>query len=80
MGAANVVGMAVLAPATYDVVWSLFALAGLALTVVALVRWWRADVRYSFVWFVVILLVPWLGAAAFLLTVPGRREIGRAHV
>ena len=59
-------------PAMYDVLWSLVVLVALPLVVVALLRWRTAELQYPVVWLLVILLLPALGAAAFLVRAPGR--------
>lgn len=59
-------------PATYDVLWSLAVLVAFPIGVVALLRWRKADLQHPLVWLLVILLLPVLGATAFLVRPQGR--------
>ena len=74
--------MTPLLPATYDLAWSVVALLGLVLTVVSLVRWrdrWRSGLRSgasAAAWLLVILLLPWLGAAVHLAVTPRPEAVG----
>lgn len=64
---------AVILPASYDIVWSILALASLVLLAVAGVRWARTSfdsAAVQLVWAAVILLVPVLGPIAFLVLSP----------
>ena len=58
-------------PAAYDVLWSLTVLVALPLAVVALLRWRKAGLRHPLLWLLVILLLPLLGPAVFLVAAPG---------
>lgn len=58
-----------LLPSTYDLAWSVMAITGVVLAVVALVRWLRqsrSDLT-GLVQLAVIIRLPWLGPAAYLL-------------
>ena len=62
-------GTGLMLPATYDIVWSVAALAALVLFCFALVRWTKVEFSsgsLSLLWLVVIVFVPIFGAASFL--------------
>ncbi|NLF05750.1 MAG: hypothetical protein GX593_12225 [Actinomycetales bacterium] len=72
----------VLVPPSYDIAFSVVALLGLALFVLAIVRWWRLDLSGTFVgllWFLVILLVPVLGPLVFLATLRLAPSLGEGR-
>ncbi len=66
-------------PAVYDVLWSLAVLVPLPLVVVALLRWRTAELQHPLAWLLAILLLPVLGAVAYLVTAPGRGPVGAAQ-
>ena len=68
-------GADVILPASYDLIWSVTAAAGLALLIWALIRWARTQFTsgtVALLWLALILMLPVLGPAAFLLSSPGR--------
>ncbi|MEV8267405.1 PLDc N-terminal domain-containing protein [Microbacterium sp. NPDC076911] len=69
-----------LAPASYDVIWSIVMLAIAVLTVVAMVSWWRATKWLSLterlMWVMLIVFVPLFGPLAWFAI--GRRCVAQA--
>lgn len=64
----------------YDVSWMVLAAAALVLLLVALVRWGRDTTTaglLTVVWLLVVLMVPLIGPAAYLLSRPMRRHDGQ---
>ncbi|MFZ2274906.1 PLDc N-terminal domain-containing protein [Corynebacterium variabile] len=59
-----------LVPDGYDVFWSVLTLVAVVLLFVAFLRWYRTKSQLSTgeatVWFFVVFLVPFLGAASYL--------------
>jgi len=59
----------------YDVIWSMFVLASVVLLLAALVRWGRdrnADGGLGLLWLLILLFVPTIGPAAYLMSRPSR--------
>ncbi len=68
-------------PAWYDMAWTVVALAGLVLSLVALLAWWRSPRMVgglAVVWAVVILALPVIGPVFYLTVGRGRRQVGSA--
>jgi hypothetical protein len=62
---------AIMVPPLYDVIWSTFALASVVLLLAALVRWGRdrhAVGGLGVLWLLILLFVPVVGPAAYLVT------------
>lgn len=68
-------------PATYDVVWTIVVILGVALLAAAMVAWGRSTDRsiVSLVWFFVLLVFPIVGPIGYLLEARRRRGLARAE-
>ncbi|TGO04670.1 PLDc N-terminal domain-containing protein [Serinibacter arcticus] len=66
-------------PATYDLVWTVVVVAGVALLAAAVVAWGRSTDRsiVSLVWFFVMLAFPIVGPIGYLVETRRRRRLQR---